>query len=164
MAKHSCLDFFAVIPALILALAIQSFALPRQMEALDRGLLVSNVGKSGMLVSWRLLGTEKSDTEFNLYRDGVKIATIGKTDGTNYLDKDGKITSKYTVSAVVDSVEGDKKNATVVFDSTVAFGGRSFPYKVLQLDRPANQTMPTGEICGYYPDDISVGDLDGDGE
>jgi rhamnogalacturonan endolyase len=164
MAKHSCLDFFAVIPALILALAIQSFALPRQMEALDRGLLVSNVGKSGMLVSWRLLGTEKSDTEFNLYRDGVKIATIGKTDGTNYLDKDGKITSKYTVSAVVDSVEGDKKNATVVFDSTVAFGGRSFPYKVLTLDRPANQTMPDGIICGYYPDDISVGDLDGDGE
>jgi hypothetical protein len=91
MAKHSCLDFFAVIPALILALAIQSFALPRQMEALDRGLLVSNVGKSGMLVSWRLLGTEKSDTEFNLYRDGVKIATIGKTDGTNYLDRMGRL-------------------------------------------------------------------------
>ena len=164
MTKQSCLGILAFIGAFILALPLQSFALPRQMEALDRGLLVSNVGKSGMLVSWRLLGTEKSDTEFNLYRDGVKIATIGKTDGTNYLDKDGKTTSKYTVSAVVDSVEGDKKNATVVFDSTVAFGGRSFPYKVLQLDRPANQTMPTGEICGYYPDDISVGDLDGDGE
>ena len=64
MAKHPCLGFLAVV-AIVLALPLQSFALPRQMEALDRGLVVANVGKSGMLVSWRLLGTEKSDTEFN---------------------------------------------------------------------------------------------------
>ena len=82
MAKHSCLGFLAVV-ALGFALPLQSFALPRQMEALDRGLVVSNVGTSGMLVSWRLLGTEKSDTQFNLYRDGTKIATIGKTSGSH---------------------------------------------------------------------------------
>ena len=164
MTKHSCLGFLAVIGALILALPLQSFAFPRQMEALDRGLVVSNVGKAGMLVSWRLLGTEKPDTEFNLYRDGTKIATIGKTDGTNYLDKDGKITSKYTVSAVVDSTEGEKKAVSFVLDSTVSSGGQSFPYKVLKVDAPACPKSKAGDTCTYWASDMSAADLDGDGQ
>ena len=163
MAKHSCLGFLAVV-ALGFALPLQSFALPRQMEALDRGLVVANAGKSGMLVSWRLLGTEKSDTEFNLYRDGTKIATIGKTGGTNYLDKDGKITSKYTVSAVVDTVEGEKKAASFVLDSTISSGGQSFPYKVLKVDAPACPKSKAGDTCTYWASDMSAADLDGDGQ
>ena len=162
MAKHP----FLGILALILALPILSHAHPRQMEALDRGLVVSNAGKSGMLVSWRLLGTEKSDTEFNLYRDGTKIASIGKTAGTNYLDTAGKVTSKYTVAAVVGGKEGSKSAPSLVLDSSIVDHGKSFPYKVLKLDRPASQTMPDSAktVCNYYPDDMSVGDLDGDGE
>ena len=73
-------------------LAVPVFAAPRQMENLTRGLVASNVG-NGVLVSWRLLGTDGPATEFNLYRDGTKIASIGKTGGTNFLDKDGKSTS-----------------------------------------------------------------------
>ena len=166
MEKHPRLGFLAVIPALVLALPLLSFAHPRQMEAIDRGLVVSNVGKAGMLVSWRLLGTESAETEFNLYRDGEKIASIGKNEGTNFLDKSGKISSKYTVSAVVDGKEGEKKAVSFVFDSTVVYGGRTFPYKVLKLDRPKSQVMPDSEktVTGYTPDDMSVGDLDGDGE
>ena len=94
--------------ALAAGLAVPSFAAPRQMENLTRGLIASNVG-SGMLVSWRLLGTDDPTTEFNLYRDGTKIASIGKTDGTNFLDKSGKSTSKYEVAAVVDGKE-QKRN------------------------------------------------------
>ena len=166
MTKHPRHGFLAVIAALVLALPLLSFALPRQMEAINRGLVVSNVGKSGMLVSWRLLGTERSDTQFNLYRDGKKIATIGKTAGTNFLDKDGKVTSKYTVAAVVDSVEGRQESASVVFDSTVAYGGMSFPYKVLKVEPPADQVMPDSAktVCSYVPNDMSAADLDGDGE
>ena len=162
MAKHP----FLGILALILALPILSPAHPRQMEALDRGLVVANAGKSGMLVSWRLLGTDSANTEFNLYRDGTKIASIGKAAGTNYLDKDGKITSKYSVAAVVGGKEGAKKAVSFVFDSTVTYGGQTFPYKVLKLDRPKSQVMPDEEktVTGYTPDDMSVGDLDGDGE
>ena len=61
-----------------------SIAMDRQMEKLTRGVLVANVG-SGVLVSWRLLGTESPDTEFNLYRDGKKIASIGKNDGNRFV-------------------------------------------------------------------------------
>ncbi|MBR6455032.1 MAG: carbohydrate-binding protein [Fibrobacter sp.] len=144
-------------------LVVPSFAAPRQMENLTRGLVVSNVGK-GVLVSWRLLGTDDPATEFVLYRDGTKIATVGKTAGTNYLDADGKTTSKYTVAAVVDGKEQAQVAQSLVLDKTVSNSGNSFPYKTLKLEVPAAQTMPNGEKCTYTPNDMSAADLDGDGE
>ena len=149
--------------ALALGLAAPAAAADRQMERLSRGLTVANVG-SGVLVSWRLLGTESPDTEFNLYRDGEKIATIGKTAGTNYLDKSGKATSKYTVAAVVGGKEGEKAAAEIVFTDSKKDGNVNFPYKVLKLDVPKSQKMPDGSTCTYTPNDMSVGDLDGDGQ
>ena len=149
--------------ALAFGLASPAFSADRQMERLARGVLVSNVG-SGVLVSWRLLGTESPDTEFNLYRDGEKIATVGKTGGTNYLDKNGKTTSKYTVAAVVGGKEQAKQGVSVVLDKTVSNSGKSFPYKTLKLEVPASQKMPDGETCTYTPNDMSAADLDGDGE
>ena len=158
-------NFKAILASSLLAagLAVPSFAAPRQMENLTRGLVASNVGK-GMLVSWRLLGTDDPATEFVLYRDGKKIASIGKSAGTNYLDADGKTTSKYTVAAVVDGKEQAQIGQTLVLDKTVSNSGKSFPYKTLKLEVPAAQTMPDGEKCTYTPNDMSAADLDGDGE
>ncbi len=154
----------SVVAGMVLAFGLsQASAADRQMERLTRGVLVSNVG-SGVLVSWRLLGTDSPDTEFNLYRDGEKIASISKSAGTNYLDKNGKTTSKYTVAAVVGGKEQAKQGVSVVLDKTVSNSGKSFPYKTLKLEVPANQTMPNGEICSYTPNDMSAADLDGDGE
>ena len=65
----------ALCAVLSLGVTAQAFAAPRQMENLSRGLVAANVG-NGMLVSWRLLGSDAPNTEFNLYRDGTKIATI----------------------------------------------------------------------------------------
>ena len=149
--------------ATVFGLSAPSSAAERQMEALTRGLAVTNTGK-GMLVSWRLLGTDDPATEFNLYRDGEKVASIGKTGGTNYLDASGKTTSKYTVAAVVNGKEGAKEGVSVVLDKTVSNSGKSFPYKTIKLEVPAAQTMPDGEKCTYTPNDMSAGDLDGDGE
>ncbi len=153
-----------VVAGLVLAFGLsQAFAAERQMERLTRGLAVANVG-SGVLVSWRLLGTDSPDTEFNLYRDGEKIATISKSAGTNYLDKSGKTTSKYTVAAVVNGKESVKENVSVVLDKNVSNSGNSFPYKTIKLEVPASQAMPDGEKCTYTPNDMSTADLDGDGE
>ena len=149
--------------ALAFGLASPAFSANRQMENLSRGLAVTNTGK-GVLVSWRLLGTDAPDVEFNLYRDGEKIASVGKTGGTNYLDAAGKTTSKYTVAAVVGGKEGAKQGVSVVLDKTVSNSGKSFPYKTIKLEVPAAQTMPDGEKCTYTPNDVSTADLDGDGE
>jgi len=158
-------NFKAILASSLLAagLSVPSFAAPRQMENLTRGLIASNVG-NGMLVSWRLLGTDDPTTEFNLYRDGTKIASIGKTDGTNFLDKSGKSTSKYEVAAVVDGKEQAKSPLSLVFDKNVVNSGKTFPYRTLKLEVPAAQTMPDGEKCTYTPNDMSAADLDGDGE
>ena len=148
---------------LAFGLASPSFA-ARQVEWLTRGLTVANVG-SGVLVSWRLLATDDPATEFNLYRDGTKIATIGKDAGTNYLDASGKTTSEYAVAAVLDGVERKKSAAEFVFtDAKKDVNNVNFPYKVLKLEVPKSQKMPDGSTCTYTPNDMSVGDLDGDGQ
>ncbi|WP_405327755.1 pseudouridine synthase [Fibrobacter sp.] len=158
-------NFRVILASSLLAagLAVPSFAAPRQMENLTRGLVASNVGK-GMLVSWRLLGTDDPATEFNLYRDGKKIASVAKNAGTNYLDAAGSTTSKYTVAAVVEGKEQAQIAQSLVLDKTVSNSGKSFPYKTLKLEVPAAQTMPDGEKCTYTPNDMSAADLDGDGE
>lgn len=149
--------------AVSLSMVQYAGAAPRQMENLSRGLVASNVGK-GMLVSWRLLGTDAPTTGFNLYRDGSKIATITGSQGTNYLDASGSTSSKYTVAAVVDGKEGPQSGLSVVLDKTVSNTGRSVPYRTIKMDVPKNQTMPNGEVCSYTPNDASAADLDGDGE
>ena len=153
----------ALSAALSFGLSVQSLAAPRQMENLSRGLVSANVGK-GMLVSWRLLGTDAPNTEFNLYRDGTKIATIDGKGATNYLDASGSAASKYSVAAVVGGKEGEKSGLSFVFDKTASSDGKSFPYKTLKLDRPGDMKMPDGSNCSYTPNDMSTGDLDGDGE
>jgi len=129
------------------------------VEYLNRGLSVGNTG-NGVLVSWRLLASDAPNTGFNLYRDGTKVATIDATQGTNYLDAKGSVTAKYTVAPVVNGVEGAQAGASVVLGSTNS--GHS--YTTIKLDVPANQTMPDGSTCSYTPNDMSAGDLDGDGE
>lgn len=143
-----------------------TFAAPRQMEKLNRGLVSANVG-NGMLVTWRLLGTDAPNTAFNLYRDGKKIASIGANDATSYLDASGNATSKYTVAAVVNGAEDAQEGLTLVYDKNYKDGSSkvTFPYKSLNLKggAPANQKMPDGSTCVYSINDMSVGDLDGDG-
>ncbi len=140
-----------------------AFAAPRQMENLSRGLVSANVG-NGMLVSWRLLGTDAPNTGFNLYRDGTKIASIDGKGATNYMDGAGKPTSKYTVATVVDGKEGAQSGLSFVFDQTANSDGKNFPYKTLKLNRPGDLKMPDGSSCNYTPNDMSTADLDGDGE
>ncbi len=144
--------------------ATGTYAATRQMEKLSRGLAVSNVG-TGVLVSWRLLGTESPDTEFNLYRDGTKIASISKNAGTNYLDAAGTTASKYEVAAVVSGKEGSKSTAEIVFDKNYKDGTSkvTFPYRTYKLSAPAGGTTPSGTDYVYSANDMSVGDLDGDG-
>lgn len=120
----------------------------RQMEWLNRGLVAVKTS-GGVFLSWRVLGTEGSETSFNLYRDGEKIASISGTEASNYTDAKGTASNRYSVKAVVNGKEQAADAAVSVW---------SDQYLTVNLDRP------TASGITYSPNDIAVGDVDGDGE
>ena len=64
-----------IISAVFVVSIINISAAPiKQMENLDRGVVAVKVS-NGVFISWRLLGTEEVNTEFNVYRDGTKITS-----------------------------------------------------------------------------------------
>ncbi|WP_413453092.1 rhamnogalacturonan lyase [Georgenia phoenicis] len=128
-----------------------------RLEELDRGLVALST-EQGTFLSWRLLGDEVSAytesgaeaPDFHVHRDGELLATV--EDSTNYLDPDGGAAAEYTV----EPAEGAGPSESV----TPADGG----YLELPLQRPADGVTPAGEAYTYSANDMSVGDVDGDGE
>nr|WP_285620754.1 rhamnogalacturonan lyase [Kineosporia sp. NBRC 101677] len=131
-----------------------------QLEKLDRGLVAATTDE-GVFLSWRLLGEEATGhsatgltgTDFNVYRGGKKIATV--KDSTNYLDKAGDPKATYRVVPVRKGSEFGKSA------SVKPWAGESVD---LPLKKPADGTTPAGEAYTYSANDMSVGDVDGDGE
>ncbi|GAA2138789.1 carbohydrate-binding protein [Glycomyces algeriensis] len=123
------------------------------MEDLGRGVTVVPSG-GGSLVSWRLLGTDSANTAFNVYRNGTLLNSSPITGATNYLDSGGSGT--YTVAAVNGGTVGTQVGAEAVFNSS--------GYRDVPIQRPAGGTTPSGEAYTYNANDMSVGDLDGDGQ
>ena len=121
-----------------------------QMEQLDRGVVALPATGSGIFVSWRLLGTDNAaQTTFDLLRDGQPIAQ--NLTKTNFTDTGGSSTSTYQVVT-------KSGGSTVETSETVTPWSDKF--LTLQLDRPAD-----GKHGGTYtPNDMSVGDVDGDGQ
>ena len=139
-----------------------------QLEKLSRG-LVAICREDGVFVSWRLFLDEVdgySDTgmtgaDFALYRDGERIAVV--TDSTNYLDREGTKDSLYQAAPIVNGVEGEKCEAVTPWAS-----GEN--YLDIPLQKPADGVTrpgamhPEGEPFTYSANDMSIGDVDGDGE
>ena len=126
----------------------------RQLERLDRGLVAVPVD-GGVLVSWRLLGTDPQSIAFNLYRDGQRVNQAPIAASTNYRDSAGGPGSSYSVRAVVDGVERA---------GTPSVGVWVADHLDIPLQRPAGGTTPDGVSYVYNANDLSVGDLDGDGQ
>ncbi|HZN76786.1 MAG TPA: rhamnogalacturonan lyase [Micromonosporaceae bacterium] len=131
-----------------------------RLEHLDRG-LVGAATTEGVFLSWRLLGHEvtgrtatgMAGSDFHVYRDGVQIATV--TDSTNYLDREGASGAQYRVAAVVGGTE---------VDVSAPVSPWSGAFYDLPLRRPADGITPVGETYTYSANDMSVGDVDGDGQ
>ena len=82
-----------------LLLCVTAAQAQRTTDLLDRGLVAVPSG-SGSFVSWRIFAEEYYDTEYNLYRDGVKLnETPLKV--SNYVDNGGRSGATYQVAAVV---------------------------------------------------------------
>ena len=135
------------------------------MEKLDRGLVAIPTSTTANFVSWRLLGTDdKANTTFDLLRNGTVIAS--NLTKTNYQDTQGSATARYQVVTKVNGAE-------IETSAEVMPWGKK--YLSLKLDRPAggtdskwtntdNTVGPTSATYAYYPNDMSVGDVDGDGQ
>ena len=108
--------------------------------------------KTGVLVSWRALTSDAAGTTFNVYRNDTKIAT-GLSSKTNYLDKAGKAGATYKIETVAGG-------AVVETSQTTAWDNM---FTTIKVNRPQAQAAANGSLGKYRPDDISVGDLDGDG-
>ena len=142
--------------------------LREQREKLNRGLTAIRRA-DGVFISWRLFLEETdgySDTgvtgaDFALYRDGKRVALV--TDSTNFLDRDGTMESRYQVAPVMNGREGEKCAPVSPWKS-----GKN--YLDIPLRKPGDGvtrpgTMhPAGEAFSYSANDMSVGDVDGDGE
>ncbi|MEP7763404.1 rhamnogalacturonan lyase [Sanguibacter sp. 25GB23B1] len=136
-----------------------------QLEHLDRGLVAASTSE-GTFLSWRLLGTEVTGSgatgmtgpDFVVFRDGKAIATV--TDSTNYLDTAGSATSVYQVAPA----KGRAQNANAykkTISAKVSPWGDAFTD--VPLTKPADGVTPAGETYTYSANDMSVGDVDGDG-
>ena len=125
----------------------------RQMEYLDRGLVAAKAD-DGVFISWRLFGTDPQNIAFNIYRDGTKINSTPITSSTNYLDRYGSGNSRYYICPVINGQEMEKSKTINVWNEN---------YLEIPLNRPSGGSVG-GSSYTYSPNDISVGDLDGDGE
>ncbi|MBQ4621570.1 MAG: rhamnogalacturonan lyase, partial [Bacteroidaceae bacterium] len=120
----------------------------RTTDKLDRG-LVALPGSGGTFVSWRIMGEEYYDVEYNLYRDGVKLnETPLKV--SNYTDAGGTGSSKYQVAAVVRGVEQEKSAAVTRWNN----GYLDIPMQSVINRAGANVTS------NYTLNDVSLADVD----
>lgn len=140
---------------LVCCFSVDAFA-QRQMEKLGRGVVAVRKGADSVFVSWRILGTEPDDIAFNLYRktdteSPIKLNAAPLTKGTNFID--AGVNMNLANSYIVKPIIGNKEQEA------------SKPF-LLAAKIPVQQylNIPLRTPPGYTPNDISVGDLDGDGE
>lgn len=109
------------------------------------------------------MGTESlTNQAFDIYRDGEKIYTTGGHDATCYTDSKGTADNKYTVVPKGEAI--DETEAVDVWTTNTTYKGRSVAYKDIAFKVPDGGKTPTDEEYTYTANDMSVGDLDGDGE
>ena len=154
----------AIIAALLL-FSVQASA-QYQMERLSRGVVAVRTSGSQVYVGWRLFGTDASGTAFNLYRSsngGAAQLLNGTpmTGSTNFVDTSAPTTQSnaYFVRPVLNGIE---QAASASF--TLPANAPTQQYLNIPLQIPPGGTTPSGESYTYTANDLSVGDLDGDGE
>ncbi len=145
--------------------------LKEQLEKIGRGLVAVNTGR-GIFVAWRLFKNEVTGytetglcgTDFVLFKNGNRLAIV--TQSTNFLDEEGKDTDVYSV---VPFEQGRLPELSVLLAKekdaehvTAWKSGKNF--LDIPVKRPADGVTVKGDPFVYHINDISIGDVDGDGE
>ncbi len=129
---------------------------PRQMEKLGRGVVAVHFQQGKVFVGWRLHGTDPDGIAFNVYRKtagagALKLNTVPLASATSFVDEKADL-SKENSYFVKPVLKGREQAASAAFK--------------LNASSPVRQylSVPLQTPEGYTPNDISPGDLDGDGE
>lgn len=133
-----------------------------QLEKLNRGLIAVKA-KTGIFLSWRMMidevegysETGMTGTDYIIYKNDRRLVTV--TDSTNYIDTEGTMEDEYRVAPVNKGVEGQRCQAVKAWSN-----GKN--YFEIPMKIPQGGVTPAGEEFTYRVNDLSVGDVDGDGE
>jgi len=112
-----------------------------------------NAYTSGVYLSWRSFEGDSDDVSFTIYKNGSELEN--NLHVTNLVDMGGTSSDIYKVVGSTDAGLGLTAIDTQVWDNM---------YLEVELYKPEDQTMPDGTIAYYNSNDMSVGDLDGDGQ
>ncbi len=140
---------------IIVLIGNENLAQIQLLENLNRGLIAVPAQNKGIYLGWRLLVSDPKNVKFNIYRDGIKINSQPIENSTNYVDADGTVNNKYSITAVIDGIEQNPTPEVIPWTNI---------YKTIPLNRPAGGMTPDGVSYTYSPNDASAADLDGDGE
>lgn len=155
-----------------------------QLEKLNRG-LIAIATEEGVFLAWRMFleevtgytDTGMSGTDYMVYKNGKKLALV--TDSTNYLDREGTLQDTYSVAAVHICGESADRREKAESGREFVWEGKTIheegvpceavhvcprEYMEIPLQIPAGGVTPAGEVYTYSANDMSVGDVDGDGE
>jgi rhamnogalacturonan endolyase len=127
----------------------------KKLEKLDRGAVAIAAG-TNVFVSWRVLGTDDPGTQFNIYRDDVKL-NAEPLEVSNFTDTAGTAGARYLIRPVV---KGKEKKGQEEY----ALPTWTEPVLRIALDKPAGGTTPDGVAYTYEMNDGAPADLDGDGK
>lgn len=135
----------------------------KRVEKLNRGVSAAYTG-SGVLVSWRILGTDSENTTFKLFKNGQQPPIYEGTinDASCFLDKNGTASDWYTIDTYVGEECTEFAQASINLPNKNS--GQSGAYFDIPLNTPPGGVTPTGEAYTYTANDCSVGDIDGDGQ
>ena len=141
---------------LISVLTYTSCTSQRLMENLDRGVIVIPQEDQSAVISWRVLGTDPDELNFNLYRQSgdempQQLNTKPISGSTFFIDTNADWSKKNTwyVASVLDGKETKEPGAF-----SIEANAEHKPYLSIPLQTPD----------GYAPGDASTADLDGDGQ
>ncbi len=126
-----------------------NYSSDRQQETLGRGLVAFNTADQTTFISWRYFEGEQ-DMTFRLYRNDTKIVETKRTSHTFPIAS--KLTDTYKLEVL------DASGKVIETTNTVS------PYdeaKRIALTKP--DASVSNNSSNYTPNDISIGDADGDG-
>ena len=146
------------------------------MERLDRGVVAIPQGDGRVAVSWRALRSDKKGEPFDVYRNGVKLNDEPLTSGGTFFVDSQPLSSG---DDVLYEVRGGGLDGSFTLRADAPVG-----YLPVKIERPEGGKVPTmqnlqpqarrgrGRGWGWRDDgsytysanDMSVGDVDGDGQ